>query len=314
MIDFYQSIATSREKGLCQQSAKMVNLQKSISSLISPSSSRRRSSSSSSSLLEKDFQVVNLSPVADDESRREKKIFHYYSNKPVPFLPTTPYNNCNSTVASSCSTDSSTLPEDEDDDDTILCPRIPIIPSKRHYEIIIVACGCFFNPQIRFKQMEGVKRCIAGYTGGLSTDETVSRNNLHDHSLALFIEYNPKKVSLQEILEMWKDNDDPWNEDEAEKWEERSAIFTTNYKQHEECKTFIKKLAKTRPYDHLHVHVERVGTNGRNNADSSTTPPFFYKAEEYLQDYLIKQSHAARRQIEAYRNGDVESGLFAIIE
>ena len=291
-------------------------LRKSVLSsfMLSPPQRQRRSSNHSSY-----FKVVNLSPVVEEVFGKRKPHHHnnnksskksYNRNQIVPpsSLSSSTEVSCSSSV---CTTNTITTREEEEEEDDYFyyqdvqqqCPVVPIVAQKRHYDIIIVACGCFITPQLRFNKMDGIKRCIAGYTGGLVTDYPVSRRNLQDHTMALFIEYNTHKVTLEDILKMWHDNDDPWNDDEAESWEERSALFTTSDEQHEQCLKFVKKLAKTRPYDHLHVQVQRT-TNRRP----------FYQAEEYLQDYLVKQSHAARQQIEAYQQGIVESGLFTILE
>ena len=42
------------------------------------------------------------------------------------------------------------------------CPEVPLIPKKKHYEIVIVACGCFWNPQLRFKKV-CLMRTLARY-------------------------------------------------------------------------------------------------------------------------------------------------------
>ena len=146
--------------------------------------------------------------------------------------------------------------------------------------------------------MDGVKRVIAGYTGGLEPFPTFS--NIQDHVMALFVEFNPHKVSLWSILEMWNSNDDPWRDDEEENYEERSAIYTTSPEQHKLCVEFVQTLAATRPYDILHVDVDRATS--------------FYQAEESYQDYIVKQVRAAKAQVEAYRNGELKSGLFTIYE
>ena len=264
---------------------------------------------------------MNLSPVVEEEFGKHPHHHNHNTPSKKPYNPNQIPPSSSSLTEVSCSssvctTNTITTREEEEEEDDyfyyhdvpqLLCPEVPIVARKRHYDIIIVACGCFITPQLRFNKMNGIKRCIAGYTGGGSavTDSSspVSRKNLQDHTMALFIEYNTHKVTLEEILNMWHDNDDPWNDDEAESWEERSALYTTSEEQHQQCLKFVQKLAKTRPYDHLHVQVQRT---------SKRRP--FYQAEEYLQDYLVKQSHAARQQIDAYQQGIVESGLFTILE
>ena len=195
-----------------------------------------------------------------------------------------------------------------------LYPTTTFIPQKRHYDYVIVACGCFWNPQLRFKRMDGVKRVIAGYTGG--TEPNPASNDLQDHIPALLIEFNPKKVSLLEILQMWNANDDPWHSSTLQSspsqyhvhddgtdmvdWDERSAIYATSVEQYIQSLEFVRDLAATRPKDRLLVDVDRATV--------------FHCAEEHHQDYLTKQMKDAKAHIEAYRNGETKSGLYTIYD
>ena len=175
------------------------------------------------------------------------------------------------------------------------CPPLHLEPSKRKYEIAIVACGEFWNPQRRFQRLEGVKRVIAGYTGG--GYDTPSAEDLQDQTRALFIEYNPRKISYGEILQMWADNDFPWEEDD---WSNRSALFVMNQEQRGQAIGFLSMLAMTRPKSELHVDVEPATT--------------FYQAEEYQQDYLGKHVRASKEQFLLWANDAVPTGLCPILE
>ena len=51
------------------------------------------------------------------------------------------------------------------------CAPLSLKPSKKKYEIAIIACGCFWNPQRRISRLTkeynyGIKRVIVGYVGG----------------------------------------------------------------------------------------------------------------------------------------------------
>jgi peptide-methionine (S)-S-oxide reductase len=176
------------------------------------------------------------------------------------------------------------------------CTLLSLKPTKSKYEIAIVACGCFWNPQTRFQKMKGVKRVIAGYTGGTSTSP--SRKTLHDHTRALFIEYNPKKVSYLQLLAMWLDNDYPWELEESSA--NRSALFITTLEQQKEAIQFLHDLLQVQPDGYLYVALERATS--------------FYQAEEYQQNYLVKQVESAREQLRLFANNQAPSGLFAITE
>jgi peptide methionine sulfoxide reductase MsrA len=144
--------------------------------------------------------------------------------------------------------------------------------------------------------MQGVKRVVAGYTGGEGNYPTYK--NIYDHAEALFIEYNPKKVSFQQILQMWRDNDYPWEPESS--FRHRSAIFPTTQNQIKESVKFVIELSQTRPHSPLYIDVR----------------PFqrFYQAEDYQQDYVQKQVIAAKQQLLAFANDEVPTGLFTIPE
>lgn len=143
----------------------------------------------------------------------------------------------------------------------------------------------------------GVSRVIVGYTGGKHPNPT--SRDLQDHTQALFIEYNPKKITYLQILSAWRDNDYPWEEPETNDC--RSVIFFTNREKQESITLqFLARLARTRPTSTLHVDIE----------DATT----FYQAEEYQQNYLSKQHDAAEEQWRAWKKNKARSGLFPIPE
>jgi peptide methionine sulfoxide reductase MsrA len=144
--------------------------------------------------------------------------------------------------------------------------------------------------------MDGVKHVVVGYTGGNQMSPTF--RNLQDHTQALWIEYNPKLVSYWQLLQMWQDNDYPWEEETSSAT--RSALFVTNDMQYNLAHQFVSQLAERRPQSKLFVSVE-----------SATT---FYHAEECHQNYLIKQAKAARAQLIMWANTEVQSGLLPIPE
>ena len=115
---------------------------------------------------------------------------------------------------------------------------IPIKPSKKRYEVAIVACGEFWSPQDRLKKVHGIKRVVVGYVGGQHPSPTF--HDMKDHTQSLLVEYNPKKISYRDILQLWNDNDDPWKEQSiseddfdcingCDDTRGSSAPFTTSY-------------------------------------------------------------------------------------
>ena len=207
------------------------------------------------------------------------------------------------------------------------CPAIPLEPTKKKYQVAVFACGCFWNPQRRFQKMHGVKRVIVGYTAGggggssssstststtTSTTTTPTYSNMMDYTQALFIEYNPKKVSYRQLLEMWYNNDSPWEPETDHNL--RSGIYIVNEAQGGQAMGYLQELRTMR-------RRQQVGCYGSKkeveqsmlyvDLEYATT---FYQAEEYHQNYVTKQIEAAKRQRFLWLNNQVPSGLYPIIE
>ena len=223
---------------------------------------------------------------------------------------------------------------------------IPIKPSKKKYEVAIVACGSFWSPQDRLKRSYGIKNVVVGYIGGQQQNPTL--HDMRDHTQALLVEYNPKKISYVDLLQLWNDNDDPWQfptpeEDDAGDDDcrvssqsvhsrkcvhSRSALFVIDQQQEEQAVEYVAELALTRPTDELHVDIihvnpSSVGSTVSDNKESKETtlassahlPPLvFHKAEDYQQDYIAKQREMAREQIELWKLNLCSSGLYPILE
>ena len=188
------------------------------------------------------------------------------------------------------------------------CPPISMKPTKSKYEIAIFACGEFWVPQRRFAKMgSGIKRVIAGYTGGDDNDISnsfVSFQDTKDHTMALMIEYNPKKISYKQLLEMWHDNDYPWEDkdDELDDVATQSAIYPTSIQQEQQAKEYIKQLEIARG----------GGATAYVTMDSHITK--FYQAELYQQNYISKQIIAAKEQFLLWANDEAHTSLYTIYE
>ena len=155
-------------------------------------------------------------------------------------------------------------------------------------------------------QVKGVRRVVVGYTGGRHRAPT--HDAMHDHCMALLIEFNPRKVSYERILQEWHNNDDPWvfisgendEEDIENATHTRSGVYYMSQRQREVAAAFLWELKFSQPKRILFVDFQQVEN--------------FYMAEEMHQDYLRKQLVAAKLQLEAYKQSQHCSGLFSIPE
>jgi len=113
---------------------------------------------------------------------------------------------------------------------------------------------------------------VVGYAGGIASDPTYQ--NIQDYTEAFIVEYNPDKLSFDDILKEWNGNDYPFAQ---QKTQYRSAIFALNAKQQTEAKAFVQAL-EIKYADNkgpIYCSVEPMTT--------------FYRGEEYHQDFLSKQ-------------------------
>ena len=69
-------------------------------------------------------------------------------------------------------------------------------------EIAILACGCFWSPEIKFSKLKGVSKTEVGYCGGNTentTYEEVCTGNTN-HAEVVKLEFDSSQISYSEIL------------------------------------------------------------------------------------------------------------------
>ena len=144
----------------------------------------------------------------------------------------------------------------------------------------IFAGGCFWCMEPPFDKLDGVVATISGYTGGAKlnpTYEEVSSGST-GHAEAVEVEYDPKKVSYEKLLDVFWHNVDPTQKDAQfcdHGNQYRTAIFAVNDEQKKLAEASKAALAKSKPFKG-DIVTEIV---------PATT---FYPAEDYHQDYYMK--------------------------
>ncbi len=145
--------------------------------------------------------------------------------------------------------------------------------NKQH---VVLAGGCFWGLEELIRQQPGVIDTQVGYAGGQNADPTYE-NHL-GHAEAVQITYDADQTDLMHLLDFFFQIHDPTTlnrqgNDTGSSY--RSAIF---YSSDEE-----KRIAQDM--------VDLVNASGRWKSPVVTTlEPLttFYLAEEYHQDYLVK--------------------------
>ncbi len=143
------------------------------------------------------------------------------------------------------------------------------------------ACGCFWSVQAAFDRVRGVVKTTVGYTGGHLKNpsyEDVCTGST-GHAEAVEAEFDPKRVSYGELLDIFWSIHDPTQvngqgPDTGPQY--RSAIFTHSAEQKNEAIKAKEALGKSGKY------AKPLATEIAQAAE-------FYPAEGYHQKYLGKR-------------------------
>jgi peptide-methionine (S)-S-oxide reductase len=148
------------------------------------------------------------------------------------------------------------------------------------------AAGCFWGVEALFRQAKGVKSTQVGYTGGTQQNPSYQDvcSGKTGHAEAIQIEFDPSKVSFEDLLMIFWSNHNPTtiNQQGPDIGEQyRSAVFFHNTEQENTAKTVKEKLqaAATKQFGNPIVTEILPATK-------------FFKAEEYHQLYLEKNGYA----------------------
>ena len=150
------------------------------------------------------------------------------------------------------------------------------------------AAGCFWGVEEAFRQVKGVVSTSVGYTGGSFNNpryEDVCSGKT-GHAEAVEIEYDPSRVSYEELLSVFWENHDPTTLNRQGPdigTQYRSAIFFHTPEQKAAAIASKDKLQKSGRY--------------KNPISTEITPASqFYRAEDYHQQYVEKRGSAHRTQ------------------
>ena len=116
-------------------------------------------------------------------------------------------------------------------------------------EIAVLGLGCFWGPEIKFSKVEGIIRTEVGYCGGINkiTNYEEVCTGKTNHAEVVKLEFDPKIITYQEILEYFFEIHDPTTLNSQGPdfgTQYRSEIFYLNNKQKEIAEKTIKKINK----------------------------------------------------------------------
>jgi len=140
--------------------------------------------------------------------------------------------------------------------------------------------GCFWCIEPAFQKINGVLSTSVGYAGGSFKDPTYENvcTGQTGHAEVIQVEYDPSKISYDELLNVFWNNHDPTTlnrqgPDIGEQY--RSVIFFHIPEQEIAAKTSKEKL-------------QNSGKYGKKIVTEIVPASQFYKAEDYHQRYYEK--------------------------
>jgi peptide-methionine (S)-S-oxide reductase len=153
------------------------------------------------------------------------------------------------------------------------------------------AGGCFWCMEPPYDKLPGVISTTSGYMGGHLKNPTYEQisTGRTGHTEVVQVEYDPSKVTYEKLLEVFWVNIDPTVKnaqfcDHGSQY--RSGIFYHDDAQRKAAEASKAALDKSKPFKQPIV-------------TEITKAPEFYRAEEYHQDYYVK--NPVRYKL--YRNG-----------
>ena len=146
-------------------------------------------------------------------------------------------------------------------------------------EIAVLALGCFWGPEKKYGQLEGVYKTEVGYCGGNSSNTNYREvcTGTTNHAEAVKLEFDPKVISYEEIVKKFFEFHDPTTLNSQGPdfgTQYRSEIFYLN----DEQKIIAQKV----------INEENVRLSGRVVTKLSELKNYC-AAEEYHQKYLEKR-------------------------
>ena len=146
-------------------------------------------------------------------------------------------------------------------------------------EIAVLALGCFWGPEKKYGQLEGIYRTEVGYCGGNSPNTNYREvcTGTTNHAEAVKLEFDPKVITYEQIIKKFFEFHDPTTLNSQGPdfgTQYRSEIFYLN----DEQKHIAQKV----------IDEENLRLSGKVVTKLSELKNYC-TAEEYHQKYLEKR-------------------------
>ncbi len=161
------------------------------------------------------------------------------------------------------------------------------IQATSQLESIVLGSGCFWGEEKRYESIPGVVSAISGYADGKGVKPTYreitkpkNRFNPNNHAEVVLVVFDRNVVSVEEILMDYFEGHDPTQFNRQGNdigTQYRSVILTINDEQREIAKRLLDEFQVL------------MSANGYGRIQTKIKPlTEFHYAEEYHQDYLVK--------------------------
>lgn len=141
--------------------------------------------------------------------------------------------------------------------------------------------GCFWGVEASFRELDGVVDALVGYEGGRMENPTY-RDVCTDrtgHAEVVQVEYDPAKVSYDQLLELF------WKAHDPTQVNRQGLDIGTQYR----SVIFFHSPAQEQAARASKAKLEASGKFPRSIATQIEPAATFYPAEEYHQQYLAKR-------------------------
>jgi peptide-methionine (S)-S-oxide reductase len=159
-------------------------------------------------------------------------------------------------------------------------PEKPAATAGRPLATATLAGGCFWCVESDFDKMDGVISTTSGYIGGRKANPTYQEVSAGGtgHTEAVQIVFDPSRVSYRTLVDRFWMTIDPTVKDQQfcdVGSQYRSEIFFHDEEQRREAEASKAAIEKSKPFKQPIVTEITMATT-------------FYPAEEYHQDYYLK--------------------------
>ena len=161
------------------------------------------------------------------------------------------------------------------------------VSATTHLDTIVLGAGCFWGAEKRYQAIPGVVDAVSGYADGKNVGanyreitQRKNKYNANNHAEVVKVTFNSSMVNLETILQNYYEGHDPTQlnrqgNDVGTQY--RSTILTNDTQQNEIA------LKVTADYQQL------LTTAGYGKITTKINPlTEFFEAEQYHQDYLVK--------------------------